>query len=178
VSLQANQKRPKRDARQTLTDDIVGRLLRRRSTADALFHAAMAERLGLGPTDHKCLDLLREHGTLTGSELAAITGLTSGAVTGIVARLEDAGYLRRTPDRRDGRKQILSPIAERIREAHAAFAPLRADMVAVLASFDADQLAAIADFLARSTDVLYRHVALLRTRALSPDDQSHRRGRT
>src|SRR2546426_10086939 len=78
-----------------LADEIVGRLARRHSTAVVLFHHAVAERLGLGPTDHKCLDLLRERGAITGSELAAITGLTTGAITGVVARLEQGGYVRR-----------------------------------------------------------------------------------
>ena len=79
----------------------VGRLARRHSTAAVLFHHVVAERLGLGPTDHKCLDLLRERGAMAGSDLCAITGLTSGAITGVVARLERAGYLRREPDPRD-----------------------------------------------------------------------------
>lgn len=50
----------KRD--QELIEEIVGRLAGRHSTAVVLFHQAVAERLGLGPTDHKCLDLLRERG--------------------------------------------------------------------------------------------------------------------
>src|SRR5438445_9132317 len=96
-----------RNSQDKLADESVGRLARRHSTASVLFHHAVAESLGLGPTDHKCLDLLRERGAMTGSELAAITGLTSGAITGVVARLEQAGYLRREPDPHDRRKQIL-----------------------------------------------------------------------
>src|SRR5260370_12904794 len=96
-----------RKSKQELAAGIVGRLGRRHSTAVALSHHAVAERLGLGPTDHKCLDLLRERGAMSGSDLGAITGLTSGAITGVVARLERAGYLRRESDPHDGRKQIL-----------------------------------------------------------------------
>jgi len=70
-----------RKSKDELAGEIVGRLARRHSTAVVLFHHAVAERLGLGPTDHKCLDLLRERGAITGSELAAITGLTTGAIT-------------------------------------------------------------------------------------------------
>src|SRR5919106_2162865 len=102
--------------RQELAEEIVGRLVRRNSPAAVLLHHAVAERLGLGPTDHKCLDLLRERGAMTGSALAAITGLTSGAISGVVARLERAGYLRRDPDPHDRRKQVLSPVPERLRE--------------------------------------------------------------
>ena len=95
-----------RKSQHKLAEEIVGRLARQHSTAVVLFHHAVAERLGLGPTDHKCLDLLRDRGTMTGSELSAITGLTSGAITGVVSRLERAGYLRREQDPSDGRKQI------------------------------------------------------------------------
>ncbi|HEX2301109.1 MAG TPA: MarR family transcriptional regulator, partial [Pseudonocardiaceae bacterium] len=104
---------------------ITGSLARRHSTATVLFHHAIAERLGLGPTDHKCLDLLVERGTLTGTELAAITGLTSGAITGVVARLERAGYLRREPDPQDGRRQLLRPVPERMAEVGEVFAGLQ-----------------------------------------------------
>src|SRR5438445_13314321 len=107
-----------RNNKRELADEIVGQLARRHSTAVVLFHHAVAERLGLGPTDHKCLDLLRERGKVTGSELAAITGLTSGAITGVVARLERAGYLRREPDRHERRRQVLSPAPPRVAGNH------------------------------------------------------------
>src|SRR6202140_1423463 len=104
---------PGRKRERELADEIVGRLVRRHSIAIVLFHQAVAERLGLGPTDHKCLDLLRERGAMTGSDLAAITDLTTGAITGVVARLERAGYVRREPDPHDGGKQILHRQQER-----------------------------------------------------------------
>src|SRR3989475_12634733 len=102
-----------RESQRKLADEIVGRLARRHSTAVVLFHHAVAERLGLGPTDHKCLDLLRERGAMAGSDLCAITGRTRGAITGVVARLERPGYLRREPDPHDGRKQVLRLSLER-----------------------------------------------------------------
>lgn len=152
--------------RRELVDEIVGRLVRRHSTAAVLLHHAVAERLGLGPTDHKCLDLLRAHGAMTGSELAAVTGLTSGAITGVVARLERTGYLRREPDPHDRRKQILSPSAERMGDLHAIFDPIRLDAVVLLDGFTPDQLAAIAEFLTRSTDFAHQRAALLRAQTL------------
>src|ERR1700737_3936714 len=148
-----------RASRQKLAGEIVGSLARRHSTAVVLFHHAVAERLGLGPTDHKCLDLLRERGAMAGSDLSAITGLTSGAITGVVARLERAGYLRREPDPHDGRKQILHLALER---AHIqdVINPLREDVAAMLEKFDTHQLTAIAEFMARFPDLAYRHAAL------------------
>src|SRR5262249_43426307 len=155
-----------RRSKSNLTDEIVGRLARRHSTAVVLFHHAVAERLGLGPTDHKCLDLLREQGTLSGSDLSAITGLTSGAITGVVARLERAGYLQRETDPGDQRKQILSPVPERLEDLGALLAPLRVEVAAFLDSLDAVELSAIAQFLELNTEAIQRHAALLRSHTL------------
>jgi DNA-binding MarR family transcriptional regulator len=165
-----------RKSQYKLADEIVGRLARRHSTAVVLFHHAVAERLGLGPTDHKCLDLLRERGAMAGSDLSAITGLTSGAITGVVARLERAGYLRRESDPHDGRKQILHLARER---AHIqdAIEPLREDVAAMLKNFDTHQLTAIADFLARGTDLIYRHAAFLRAETMSDVGRTRVTGR-
>ncbi|MES2178032.1 MAG: MarR family transcriptional regulator [Gemmatimonadota bacterium] len=154
-------------------EDIVGRLGRQHSTAAVLFHHAVAERLGLGPTDHKCFDLLRERGRITGSALAAITGLTSGAITGVVARLERAGYLRREQDPDDGRQQILIPNADRVREIQDVFTPIRKELAALLEGFDAHQLSAISDFLEGSTALVYRHIALLRGGILAGEAPPH-----
>jgi DNA-binding MarR family transcriptional regulator len=154
------------ESKHELAQDIVGRLARQHSTAVVLFHHAVAERLGLGPTDHKCLDLLRERGAMVGSDLGAITGLTSGAITGVVARLEQAGYVRREPDPHDGRKQILH-VGPRSTHIHDALAPLRKDIGALLENFDTHQLTAIAEFLARTTDLIYRHAAVLRAETIS-----------
>ncbi len=155
-----------RKSKHKLADEIVGRLARRHSTAVVLFHHVVAERLGLGPTDHKCLDLLRERGAMAGSDLSAITGLTSGAITGVVARLERAGHVRREPDPHDGRKQILHLELER---AHIqdVINPLREDVATLLENFDAHQLTAIAGFLVGTTDLVYRHAALLRAETIS-----------
>src|SRR5580704_7622796 len=155
-----------RNSKHKVADEIVERLARRHSTAVVLFHHAVAERLGLGPTDHKCLDLLRERGAMVGSDLGAITGLTSGAITGVVARLERAGYLRREPDPRDGRKQILHVAMERS-HIQGVINPLREDVAALLENFDAHQLTAVAEFLAGTTDLVYRHAALLRAETIS-----------
>ncbi len=146
---------------------ITGPLARRYSTATVLFHHAIAERLGLGPSDHKCLDLLVERGTLTGAELAALTGLTSGAITGVVARLEKAGYLRREPDPQDGRRQLLQPVPERMAEIGEVFAGLQSDATALVAGFDTAQLEAIAQFLDRATHFARERSALMRAQARS-----------
>lgn len=160
-----------RKSHTTAAQDIVG-LMGRHSTAIVLLHHALAERLGLGPEDHKCFYLLRERGPLSGSELASITGLTSGAITGVVARLEKAGYLTREPDPSDGRKQILRPAERQARDIHKVLGPIRTDMAELLEGFSATDRKAIARFLAGSTDLAYRHTALLRAHQLEEGIES------
>src|SRR6266851_2607405 len=159
--MRANATRAERKRQHDLIEEIVRRLARRHSTAVVLFHHVVAERLGLGPTDHKCFDLLRERGAMNGSELVALTGLTSGAITGVVARLERAGYLRRESDPHDGRKQILH-LALELAHIQDVIGPLRKDVAALLENFDTYQLTGITEFLTRTTDLIYRHAALLR----------------
>ena len=149
--------------RQGLVRDIADQEMRRLSTAAVLFHHALAEQLGLGPTDLKCYDLLRERGPLTSSDLAALTGLTTGAITGVVARLERAGFVRRAADPGDGRKQILSSIENQTRDIRSLFRRSHEELAAVLGNYDVRQLSTIADFLARTTGLLYRQIAQLRT---------------
>jgi DNA-binding MarR family transcriptional regulator len=149
-----------------LAAEINGSLARRHSTATVLFHHALADRLGLGPTDHKCLDLLYDRAPMTASELAAITGLTSGAITGVVARLERSGWLGREPHPHDRRKQVLRATPEAVREIQQVFEALP-PASGVLEGFDAHQLAAVAEFLARATDLAYRRGALLRAQVLA-----------
>jgi DNA-binding MarR family transcriptional regulator len=85
----------------------------------------------------------------------------------VVARLERSGRLRREPHPRDRRKQVLRPTPEAVREVQQVFDALPADASELLEGFDANQLAAIAEFLARATDFAYRRGALLRAQVLS-----------
>ncbi len=70
-----------------------------------------SEALGLNPTDLGCLCLLLLHGPSPAGRLAEVTGLTTGAVTGVIDRLEEAGFVQRVVDRKDRRKVIVTPDA-------------------------------------------------------------------
>jgi DNA-binding MarR family transcriptional regulator len=59
---------------------------REMATETIMFHQAVADEIGLHITDHKCLDLIRQYGAMPAGRLADLTGLTTGAVTGIIDR--------------------------------------------------------------------------------------------
>ena len=82
---------------------------REMSTETIMFHQAVADILGLHITDHKCLDFIYRFGAMPAGRLADLTGLTTGAVTGIIDRLEKAGYVRRISDPKDRRRTIVEP---------------------------------------------------------------------
>jgi DNA-binding MarR family transcriptional regulator len=143
-------------------------MARRFSTAIVLFHHGVAERAGLGASDHKCLEILRERGAMTGSELASATGLTTGAITGVVARLERRGFLTREPDPHDARKQILRRSDRIEEELHADLAPFRKDIAALIESLDAHQRAGLAKFLEHGAAIAIQHATLARAPAVVP----------
>ncbi|HEX6513193.1 MAG TPA: MarR family transcriptional regulator, partial [Chloroflexota bacterium] len=60
-----------------------------------MFSQALAAKLGIGPTDLECLSLLQELGPSSAGQLAELLSLTTGAVTGIVDRLEASGFVVR-----------------------------------------------------------------------------------
>ncbi|WNV82017.1 MarR family transcriptional regulator [Umezawaea sp. Da 62-37] len=81
---------------------------REMSALTVMFHSRVAEQMGLSATDEKCLDLaMRADGPLTAGRIAELSGLSTGAVTGVIDRLERAGYVRRVRDPHDRRKVLV-----------------------------------------------------------------------
>lgn len=135
----------------------------RLSTAVVLFHEAVGELLGLSAADHRAFTLISAHAPLTGSELARLTGLTPGAITGMIDRLERGGHVRRTPDSTDRRRTLISPTRADSGTAHEAFTELDAAMGAMMARYDDEQLATIADYVSNTIEVLTEQTRRLGT---------------
>jgi DNA-binding MarR family transcriptional regulator len=109
------------------------------------------EEVGLNSTDFASLCLLLLHGPAPAGRLAELTGLTTGAVTGLVDRLEHAGLVRREVDPGDRRKVIVVPDPERVeRDVFPHFPSLqRAATAAFYKDFDIAELEVISAFLSR-----------------------------
>ena len=123
----------------------------RRFTADvALFNHEVARQLELGPNEARFVTLLQVHGPLTPGRLIELSGLGSGTVSGVLDRLESAGYAARAPDTADRRKVIVTLNQERIgRELDAVCAPMLERLASALERFNREELWTIADFLGR-----------------------------
>lgn len=128
--------------------------------AVVVFHELVGRCLGLSATDRKCLDLL-SRGPVTAGEIASFTGLTTGAVTGIIDRLANAGYAERVNDPKDRRRVLVARKANsRLDEVLAAiFGPLGNDMAVVVSNYNQHELQVIADFLTRAREVLLANTA-------------------
>jgi DNA-binding MarR family transcriptional regulator len=137
----------------------------RRTGSTGSMHAkALADRAGVHSTDFEALDVLDWSGAISAGELAKRVGVTSGAITGVIDRLERDGWVRRVRDPHDRRKVIVEIVPERAAATGQmdVFAPLMADLAAIHDRYDDDTLAAILDYLRACNDAIERSTARLR----------------
>jgi DNA-binding MarR family transcriptional regulator len=90
--------------------------MRKASSQGAMFAKTVADRAGISSADMDCIDFVNLEGRMTAGKLAELTGLTTGAITGVVDRLEKAGFVRRERDEMDRRKVFIVPVEERMME--------------------------------------------------------------
>lgn len=128
-----------------------------------MFHHAIGERMGLSATEYKAADILRRFGPMTAGELAQQTGLTTGAVTGLVDRLERGGFVRRDHDKSDRRRVIITPIVKgRFDEVRDLSSPVAEAISHLLSQYGPREAAAIADFAIKSAELLKEETMRLR----------------
>ncbi|MER6530667.1 MarR family winged helix-turn-helix transcriptional regulator [Streptomyces sp. NPDC001508] len=156
-----------------------GRLLAELSTVSrrymasyALFNQAVADRLGLHPTDLQCLNLLTlERAPVTTGRVAELTGLTTGSATRLVDRLERSGYVVRERDASDRRRVLVATVPERIAEFGRAWERLGGDWAALFEDLDEAELATILRHMRRTVAFSTDRVNRLReTRTQPPPD--------
>src|SRR6266700_1538592 len=112
-----------------------------------LLGAAAAEKIGINVTDLNCLNILALRGRMTAGELATATGLTTASITGVLDRLEEAGFVRRERDPQDRRRVVVRLDPERgLHDIAPVFAPVVAAWRAVAAQYTDEQLETILGF--------------------------------
>lgn len=158
-------------------EEIIQAIIQKRremSTETIMFHQNVADALGLHITDHKCLDLIRQYGAMPAGRLAELTGLTTGAITGIIDRLEKAGYVRRANDAKDRRRTIIEPTQNRKweRRIEAMFIPFHERMHKLLSSYSESELAFLLDVLTKTIELTREESKKLRTNLQRPSSRS------
>ena len=149
-------------------EEIIQAIIEKRremSTETIMFHQGVADVLGLHITDHKCLDLIRQYGAMPAGRLAELTGLTTGAITGIIDRLEKAGYVRRANDPKDRRRTIVEPTQNKKweRKIEAIFIPFHERMHKLLSLYSESELAFLLDVLTKSIELTHEESKKLRS---------------
>ncbi|GGM80509.1 MarR family transcriptional regulator [Longimycelium tulufanense] len=151
----------------------LGELGRRLGTATVFYHAEVATLLGLSLTDYKCLDfVLQAERPITAGRLAELSGLSTGAVTGVVDRLERAGYVRRVRDPFDRRKVLVEPVPRNRTGVRSVFDGLIRSLESVVSRSSPAELAAIIAFVEEMTEVFRREAAALQ---VAPEVRRQRR---
>jgi DNA-binding MarR family transcriptional regulator len=112
------------------------------ATLTVLHTNAVANSIGLSATEFEATDIIRRHQPITAGELAVYCGLTTGAITGLIDRLERAGFVKRVSDLSDRRKVLLEPIidAEKFAKIHALYQPMAQAFDELIQDYSIDEI--------------------------------------
>ena len=137
--------------------------MRRTGSLMQLMGQAAADRIGINSTDLNCLNILSFSGQMTAGELARATGLTTASITGVIDRLEEAGFVSRERDPHDRRRVVVRLAVDKaIREVAGVFVPMLRDWRDMAARYSDDELRLIVDFYGRVEQVFRKHLIRLR----------------
>jgi DNA-binding MarR family transcriptional regulator len=152
-------------ARRSELLDSLEKGFRDASTVGVMLHQTVAERLGLHITDHKCMGMLCELGPLSAGRLAELTGLTTGAITSVLNRLERHGYARRVRNPKDKRNINVEAlnVVEFNERMEGLFGPLRKRMRALSSKYSTEEMALIDGFIKSAVAISRGETARLRS---------------
>ena len=141
--------------RKELEHAVSWELGREMSARTILFHQAMADFAGVTVTDMKCLDYIERGGEVTAGDLARITGLTTGAITAAIDRLEKAGYARRERSDADRRKVFIrTSNSPKLGRLWPFYQSLGNKMEQLVAKFSTRELETVRDFMVSCTQIV------------------------
>jgi DNA-binding MarR family transcriptional regulator len=151
-----------RDLRREEIVDAFGNAVRAYQTGVDNFDQAMADHIGINRTDARCIDLIDQAGGMTAGELAKAAGLTTGAVTAVIDRLEAAGIAQRVPDPNDRRRVRIESTPELARHTEALIGPMVQESQALIDDLTDREIARFTEFMNRAIEVQARHTERVR----------------
>lgn len=135
--------------------ETINALGRQFSDTTLLMHEIIAAKAGLSGADHKYLGILMQNGAMTAGQLSNLTGLTTGAITGVIDRLEKKKLVKRESDKEDRRKIMIVPNYENaMKLLGGIFGELQERMVKMMASFTEKEAEIIEKYLIASISVM------------------------
>jgi DNA-binding MarR family transcriptional regulator len=151
-----------RDSRREATIEAGGKVFRAYQTSNDNFDQAIADHLGMNRTDMRCVDLIDQAGGMTAGELARAAGLTTGAVTAVIDRLERVGMARRVADPADRRRVRIEVTPKLWELTGALMGPFINESQAILDDYSTEELERFAEFLGRVIEVQAKHTERIR----------------
>ena len=147
-------------SRQSPKERLIAELLEQFRISGSQNHAfdnVASDRLGINRTDLACLDVITRFGPVTAGEIAAEAGLTTGAVTAVVDRLERAGYARRAR-----RRVMIEATPEFLRRAKPIWGPTAADWQRMIRRYTTQDLALMVKMMRAGNEIEARHIDRVR----------------
>jgi DNA-binding MarR family transcriptional regulator len=141
--------------------------VRRSQAATDRYDEAVADAIGVNRTDMRCLDVIQREGPVPAGRLAEETGLTTGAITTVLDRLERAGYARRVRDPTDRRRVLVELAPEARGGARDYYGEHMAHGERLFRRYSEEQLGLLLEFTREGRELNEREAAKLeaRTRA-------------
>lgn len=127
--------------------------LRQNSGYAVMFHSLISDKLGLNPTDQKCLDFLNRSGSVTAGNLAQLTGLTTGSITSVIDRLENSGYVIRDRDPNDRRRVVIKVVPEKMDKISPMFQSIFESTSEILTQYNEQETELILNFIRQCNDM-------------------------
>ena len=124
--------------------------MRRSSAQGVIFGQTVANVAGISGSDLECLDFLNLEGRVTAGRLAEVTGLTTGAITGVIDRLEKAGLVRRERDETDRRKVFIATVPDNIAQIGRFYVPMQQAMHKLWSTYSEAELQLLLRFASES----------------------------
>ena len=137
--------------------------LRRSSAQGAIYSQTVADRAGISSSDMECLDFLNLEGRVTAGRLAEVTGLTTGAITGVVDRLEKAALVRRERDSEDRRKVFIATVPENVAKIGRLYEPMQRAVLKEWEAYSDSELKLLLRFASHSYQTMLEATANLKT---------------
>ena len=136
--------------------------MRRSSGQGVIFGQTVASRAGISNSDLECMDFLLMEGRVTAGRLAEVTGLTTGAITGVVDRLEKAGFVRRERDETDRRKVYIATVPANIAKIGKFYESMQQAMLKEWSSYSEQDLRLLLRFASRGYEIMRAATAELK----------------
>ena len=148
-------------------DDVLSEVaeeLRLSGVTNDIADQVLADHLGLNRTDTRCLDIIERLDGVSAGRLASEAGLSTGAVTTVLDRLERAGYARRVQDPGDRRRVLVELTPAARRELQELYAPLVDATMRQLEGYTTDEVSLVRDFMRDNRRLNEAHAERVRVR--------------